>query len=56
MVNDNYGNSKLAVYSEEIKRAHPENKYFYRPIAITIVRIALIVTLGLEHVVSTYLT
>jgi len=55
MVKEKFKNSKHAVYGGEMKRAHPENKYFYRPIAIPIVWIAAIVTLDLEHVVSIYL-
>jgi len=55
MVKDKFKNSKHAVYGGEMKRAHPENKNFFRPIAIPIVWIATIVTLGLEHIVSIYL-
>jgi hypothetical protein len=29
-VKEHFKNSKFAVYGGEMKRAHPENKYFYR--------------------------
>jgi len=43
------------VLGGEKKKAHPENKYFYRPMAIPIVWTAAIVTLDLEQIVSIYL-